>query len=102
MSKKQVVQNSLHALDVGRGAAVVAAFDGGRLTSDAGALLLGAAVAAGAPTAHAQTPVNYPTQTVTLVVPFPAGGPPDITSSPKPMVRATAGVIRSGRTRHQK
>lgn len=49
-------------------------------TRVAGALLLGAAVAAGAPTAHAQTPVNYPTQTVTLVVPFPAGGPPDVIS----------------------
>lgn len=31
-----------------------------------------------APAAQAQTPLNYPTQNVVLVVPFPAGGPPDV------------------------
>ena len=31
-----------------------------------------------ASSASAQTPVNYPTQNVILVVPFPAGGPPDV------------------------
>ncbi len=40
--------------------------------------LMGSALLGAALPALAQAPVNYPTQTVILVVPFPAGGPPDV------------------------